>query len=49
MGWLIRDDGSRPTDACCLVSTCPGIHIKVYQRCKLARLSFVAGAELPKR
>lgn len=49
MDWLIRDHGLTPTDAYCLVSTCPEFRINVYQMCKLARLSFVAGAELPKR
>jgi acetamidase/formamidase len=49
MDWLISDYGFSPTDACCLVSTCPDFRINVYQMCKLAKLSFVAGAELPKR
>lgn len=49
MDWLISDHGFTPTDAYCLVSTCPDFRINVYQMCKLARLSFVAGAELPKR
>jgi amidase len=46
--WLV-DDGLTPTDAYCLVSTCPDFRINVYQMCKLAKLSFVAGAELPKK
>ena len=49
MDWLIGDYGFSPTDAYCLVSTCPDFRINVYQMCKLAKLSFVAGAELPKR
>ena len=49
MEWLISDYGFTPTDAYCLVSTCPDFRINVYQMCKLAKLSFVAGAELPKR
>src|SRR5437868_5166459 len=49
MDWLISEHGFTPTDAYCLVSTCPDFRIHVYQMCKLAKLSFVAGAELPKR
>jgi amidase len=49
MDWLISDYGFTPTDAYCLVSTCPDFRINVYQMCKIAKLSFVAGAELPKR
>ncbi|MHB1424320.1 MAG: acetamidase/formamidase family protein [Gemmataceae bacterium] len=49
MDWLIRAYGFTPTDAYCLVSTCPDFRIHVYQMCKLAKLSYVAGAELPKR
>lgn len=49
MDWLIGDYGFSPTDAYCLVSTCPDFRINVYQMCKIAGLSFVAGAELPKR
>jgi acetamidase/formamidase len=49
MDWLIAEFGFTPTDAYCLVSTCPDFRINVYQMCKLAKLSFVAGAELPKR
>jgi amidase len=49
MEWLIADYGFTATDAYCLVSTCPDFRINVYQMCKLGRLSFVAGAELPKR
>ncbi len=47
--WLITDYGFTPTDAYCLVSTCPDFRINVYQMCKIGKLSFVAGAELPKR
>jgi amidase len=49
MDWLITDFGFTPTDAYCFVSTCPDFRINVYQMCKIARLSFVAGAELPKK
>jgi acetamidase/formamidase len=49
MDWLIAEYGFSPTDAYCLVSTCPDFRINVYQMCKLGKLSFVAGAELPKR
>jgi acetamidase/formamidase len=49
MDWLITEYGFTPTDAYCLVSTCPDFRINVYQMCKLAKLSFVAGAELPKK
>lgn len=49
MDWLIADYGLTPTDAYCLVSTCPDFRIHVYQMCKIAKLSFVAGAEIPKR
>jgi acetamidase/formamidase len=47
--WLVRDYGFTPTDAYCLVSTCPEFCINVYQMCKLGKLSYVAGAEIPKR
>jgi acetamidase/formamidase len=49
MDWLIADFGFTPTDAYCLVSTCPDFRINVYQMCKVGKLSFVAGAELPKK
>jgi amidase len=49
MDWLITDYGFTPTDAYCLVSTCPDFRINVYQMCKIGKLSFVAGAEIPKR
>ncbi|HEV7222072.1 MAG TPA: acetamidase/formamidase family protein [Pirellulales bacterium] len=49
MDWLIADYGYSPTDAYCLVSTCPDFRINVYQMCKLAKLNYVAGAEIPKR
>ena len=49
MDWLITEHGYSPTDAYCLVTTCPDFRINVYQMCKLGRLSFVAGAELPNR
>jgi acetamidase/formamidase len=47
--WLVTDHSFTPTDAYCLVSTCPDFRINVYQMCKIGKLSFVAGAELPKR
>jgi amidase len=49
MDWLITDYAFTPTDAYCLVTACPDFRIHVYQMCKIGRLSFVAGAELPKR
>jgi acetamidase/formamidase len=49
MDWLITDYRFTATDAYCLVSTCPDFRINVYQMCKLGKLSFVAGAEIPKR
>jgi acetamidase/formamidase len=49
MDWLIKDYAFTPADAYCLVSTCPDFRINVYQMCKLAKLSYVAGAEIPKR
>jgi amidase len=49
MDWLIGEYGFTPTDAYCLVSTCPDFRINVYQMCKIGKLSFVAGAEIPKR
>lgn len=49
MDWLIRDFGFTATDAYCLVSTCPDFRINVYQMCKLGKLSYVAGAEIPRR
>jgi acetamidase/formamidase len=47
--WLVDEHGFSPTDAYCLVSTCPDFRINVYQMCKVARLNYVAGAEIPKR
>lgn len=49
MDWLVSEYGFTPTDAYCLVSTCPDFRIHVYQMCKIAKLSYVAGAEIPKR
>ncbi len=48
MDWLITEHGFTPTDAYCLVSTCPDFRINIYQMCKIGKLSFVAGAEIPK-
>jgi acetamidase/formamidase len=47
--WLVSDYGFTPTDAYCLVSTCPDFRINVYQMCKIGKLSFVAGAEILKK
>lgn len=47
--WLVTDHGYTPTDAYCLVSVCPDFRIHVYQMCRIGKLSFVAGAELPRR
>jgi acetamidase/formamidase len=47
--WLVADFGFTPVDAYCLVSTCPDFRIHVYQMCRLGKLAYVAGAELPKR
>jgi amidase len=49
MDWLIGEHGLSPVDAYCLVSTCPDFRINVYQMCKIGKLSFVAGAEIPKK
>lgn len=49
MDWLITEYGFSPTDAYCLVSTCPDFRIHVYQMCKMGKLSFVTGAEIPKK
>ena len=47
MDWLITEHGYTPTDAYCLVSTCPDFRIHVYQSCKIAKLDCVVGAEIP--
>ncbi|MEZ6139993.1 MAG: acetamidase/formamidase family protein [Zavarzinella sp.] len=47
--WLVKDYGFRPVDAYCLVSTCPDFRINVYQMCRIGKLNYVAGAEIPKR
>jgi len=47
--WLVDEYGFTPTDAYCLVSTCPDFRINVYQMCKLGKLNYVAGAELPRK
>lgn len=49
MDWLITDFGFTPTDAYCLVSTCPDFRINVYQMVRIGKLSYVAGAEIPRR
>jgi acetamidase/formamidase len=49
MDWLIGEYRLTPTDAYCLVSTCPDFRINVYQMCRLGKLNYVAGAEIPTR
>jgi amidase len=49
MDWLITEHRFTPTDAYCLVSTCPDFRINVYQMCKIGKLGYVAGAEIPKK
>jgi acetamidase/formamidase len=49
MDWLVADYGFTATDAYCLVSACPDFRINVYQMCRIGKLSFVAGAEIPKK
>lgn len=48
MEWLINEHAFTPTDAYCLVSTCPDFRINVYQMVKIGKLNYVAGAEIPK-
>ncbi len=48
MDWLITEYNFSPTDAYCLVSACPDFRINVYQMCKIGKLNYVAGAEIPK-
>jgi len=45
--WLVSDYGFKAVDAYCLVSTCPDFRINVYQMCRLGKLNYVAGAEIP--
>lgn len=47
--WLVTDYSFTPTDAYCLVSTCPDFRINVYQMCKIRKLCYVAGAEVAKK
>ena len=49
MEWLIDSYGFTPTDAYCFVSTCPDFRINIYQMCKIGKLNYVAGAEIPKK
>jgi amidase len=49
ISWLVDDYGFTPTDAYCLVSTCPDFRINVYQMCDIAQLSYVAGAEISRQ
>ena len=46
MAWMIDEYGMSPTDAYCLVSTCPNFRINIYQMVNMGKLSFVAGAEM---
>jgi acetamidase/formamidase len=48
MDWLISEYGFSPTDAYCLVSTCPDFRINIYQMCRIRNLRPVAGAEIPR-
>jgi amidase len=48
MEWMISEYNFTPQDSYCLVSTCPDFRINVYQMCKIGKLNFVAGAEIPK-
>jgi hypothetical protein len=45
----MAEHGFTPQDAYLLVSTCPEMRVNVYQMCRVATLSYVAGAELPRR
>ena len=49
MAWLVEEYEFTPTDAYCLVSTCPDFRINVYQMCDIAQLNYVAGAEIPRK
>lgn len=49
MEWLVTEYKFAPTDAYCLLSTCPDFRINVYQMCKVGKLNYVAGAEIPRR
>ena len=49
MDWLISEYNYTPHDAYALVATCPDFRINVYQMVKLAKLNYVAGAEISKR
>ena len=39
MEWMITEYGLSPTDAYCLVSTCPDFRINVYQMCRIRNLA----------
>jgi acetamidase/formamidase len=49
MDWMVGDYGLSAEDAYLMVSTCPDFRINVYQMCRLHKLSYVAGAEIPLR
>lgn len=48
MAWMIEDYGFSPTDAYCLVSSCPDFRINIYQMVRMEKLNCVAGAEIPR-
>lgn len=49
LDWLTSEYGFSPTEAYCLLSTCPDFRINVYQIVKMGKLNCVAGAEIPKQ
>ncbi len=49
MHWLVDEYGFSQVDAYALVTACPDFRINVYQMCKLGKLNYVAGAEIPKK
>jgi acetamidase/formamidase len=49
MDFLIAEYCFTPADAYCMISTCPGFRINVYQMVKMGKLNCVACAEIPKR
>jgi acetamidase/formamidase len=49
MDWLVSTYGFTQVEAYCFVSTCPDFRINVYQMCKIGKLNYVAGAEVPKK
>ena len=49
MACMVDEYGFSPTDAYCLVSTCPDFRINIYQMTPLGGLNFVAGAQIPRK